>query len=68
MSTLLFSSMTITQKAKRILLGIGIHAQMKKLDSVQTNGCTYGLSFPEKFYLDAIAELRRVGIPYTLGT
>ncbi len=67
MSMLLFGSMTASQRAKRALARIGISATIKKVDSRINNGCSYALSFEEKHYLNAIAEIRRMGISYFTG-
>lgn len=58
-------SITYAQKGRRALLASGIRARIVKLDSGDSaHGCVYGIELPEDKMLDAVGELRRLGIDY----
>ncbi len=60
-------SVTYAIKAKKALAGIGIKSKLIKVDSSKTNkGCEYGIEFPSANFLDAVAELKKQQIDYSL--
>ncbi len=65
--TLTFWSITYAIKVRKLLLGIGIKSKLIKIDSRLTNeGCVYGVEIEERYLLDAVAELKRREIKYSL--
>jgi hypothetical protein len=66
-TTLTVGSVTYAIKAKKALLGIGIKSKLIKVTSSSKNlGCEYGIEFPSVYFLDAVAELKKQKINYTL--
>ena len=66
-TTLTVGSVTYAIKAKKALLGIGIKSKLIKVTSSLKNlGCEYGIEFPSVYFLDAVAELKKQKINYTL--
>jgi hypothetical protein len=64
--SLSFASITFAQKARRILNGNGVFAELIKFDAQKSStGCTYGLKIDHKNYLNAIGLLKEHGIPYS---
>lgn len=65
--TLTFWSITYAIKVRKLLLGIGIKSKLIKIDPSLTNeGCAYGVEIAEAYLLDAVSELKKRGIKYSL--
>ncbi len=66
-TTITVGSVTYALKARKTLLGIGIKSKLIKVDSSLKNvGCEYGIEFPSAYFLDAVAELKKQKINYSL--
>ena len=66
-TTITVGSVTYAIKAKKVLLGIGIKSKLIKVDSSKARlGCEYGIQFPSSYFLDAVAELKKEKINYSL--
>ena len=66
-TTITVGSVTYALKARKTLLGIGIKSKLIKVDSSLKNvGCEYGIEFPIAYFLDAVAELKKQKINYSL--
>ena len=66
-TTLTVGSVTYALKAKKALAGIGIKSKLIKVDSSDRKvGCEYGIEFPSVYFLDAVAELKKENINYSL--
>ncbi len=66
-TTITVGSVTYAIKAKKALLGIGIKSKLIKVDSSERElGCEYGVEFPSVYFLDAVAELKKQKIHYSL--
>ncbi len=68
-TTITVGSVTYAIKVKKILSGIGIKSKLIKVDSSKANkGCEYGVEFPSAYFLDAVSELKKQKINYSLYT
>ena len=66
-TTLTVGSVTYAIKAKKALSGIGIKSKLIKVDSSKSAlGCEYGIEFSSVYFLDAVAELKKQKINYSL--
>ena len=64
---LLFESITIAMKAKKVLRNDDIDAKIKKISSNEySKGCGYGIEVRESDYFMVISLLQRSGISYSL--
>ena len=65
--TISLGSVTYAMKAKRILLNIKIHSKLIKLDSgTQSLGCIYALVISSDDYKNAVMELKKEGIAFSV--
>ncbi len=60
-------SVTFAMKAQKLLSGIKIHSKLVKLDAGRSaDGCIYGLIISSIDYPDAVMELKKEGITFSL--
>ena len=60
-------SVTYAMKAQKLLSSIKIHSKLVKLDvGKSADGCIYGLLISDMDYPDAVFELKKQGLPFSL--
>ena len=60
-------SVTYAMRAHKLLSGIKIHSKLVKLDAGKSaDGCIYGIIISSANYPDAVMELKKEGIPFSL--
>ncbi len=66
-ATITVGSVTYALKVKKILQRMGIKSKLIKVDSTKSKmGCEYGVEIPLNLFFDAVAELKRKGISYSV--
>lgn len=66
-SIFVFNSITLAVKAKKLLRASGIHAKLKKSDSLFGDiGCQYAIEVGSDDYFLAISILKNNNIPYSV--
>ena len=66
-TTISLGSVTYAIKAQKLLSGKKIHSKLIKLDTGQSaSGCIYGLVISSPDYLNAVMELKKEGIAFSL--
>ena len=63
---LTFSSVTYALKGRKILTRAAIGAKLVKIEAELARGCTYGIEIENRFFLDAVQELKNAGISYSV--
>ncbi len=65
MITVTLPSVTYAEKAKKLLNRSGIPSKIIKVDAEKTRrGCTYGVTFNDNDYWNAVMTLRNNDVPY----
>ena len=64
---LTFGSITYAIKVRKLLSGIGIKSKLVKIDpALSEDACLYGVEIEENYFLDAVAELKKREMKYSL--
>ena len=61
-----FDSVTYAYKARKLLARANINSKLVKVSAEITNGCTHGIEILNNSFFDAVNELRRAGINYSV--
>ena len=66
-TTISLGSVTYAIKAQKVLSSMKIHSKLVKLDGGKSlDGCIYGLIIPTKDYPNAVMELKKEGLTFSL--
>ncbi len=60
-------SVTEAMRARGVLVGIGLRAEVIKLDEAERGGCAYALTYPCEAESEARTALREAGIRARFG-
>jgi len=61
-----FNSVTYSIKARKILTRSGINSKLVKVSADSEYGCTHGVEIFANTFLDAVNELKKANIPYSV--